>query len=284
MGDPFRKVRPGEPMQIPAKAYNAFVDAARAHQATQNFGGGSLRDQRRFDTVLIKNDTEEAIGRFGILGLDAPIILPETNEREFKQKVAFSGVAPTLADHFGRFAILIEPLAAGAVGRGIVSGVCPVKLKNGAEKGLPFADIDDEETGWLMPSSAGAAQILWFDTETDWAIVRLGPLSTVPIWCELTEDLQYQRLGKAEIQVRNPNWVYEHVPIGERGALPEHAPWLDTNVEILVISFLLKEGERLPSGSRCLAQLSAGGLYEITSSDTCPEDDPDAEDPYVEAP
>jgi hypothetical protein len=28
MADPLRKVRPGEPLRIPAAAYNAFIDAA----------------------------------------------------------------------------------------------------------------------------------------------------------------------------------------------------------------------------------------------------------------
>lgn len=36
MADHMRKVRPGDPLVIPAKAYNAFVEAATAHRAGQS--------------------------------------------------------------------------------------------------------------------------------------------------------------------------------------------------------------------------------------------------------
>ena len=32
LGDPLQKVTPGQPLQIPAEAWNAFVEAALAHR------------------------------------------------------------------------------------------------------------------------------------------------------------------------------------------------------------------------------------------------------------
>lgn len=45
MADAFRKVRSGQPLVIPARAYNAFVDAAVAERRReQTQGGGPLAD------------------------------------------------------------------------------------------------------------------------------------------------------------------------------------------------------------------------------------------------
>lgn len=41
-GDPLKKVHPGEPLVIPAAAYNAFVEAAQAERQRQRGGRGKL--------------------------------------------------------------------------------------------------------------------------------------------------------------------------------------------------------------------------------------------------
>jgi hypothetical protein len=174
-----RKVKPGDSLQIPAAAYNAFIDAAIAHR---NSGvGGAGAGQRRFrqaDIVKVRNDSGSAVVRFGVLGIDAPIILPEdaATEAEFIGCVALSGITPALADHAGRFVILLEPLADGQIGRAWAAGVCQVKINVDEDKDWRYADVADGESGYLEPSNTGSAAILWRagGTGQQWAVVRLG--------------------------------------------------------------------------------------------------------------
>ena len=47
MSDPLRKVQSGQPLAIPASAYNAFIDAAVDYrQRTAHIGGGSRPSRR----------------------------------------------------------------------------------------------------------------------------------------------------------------------------------------------------------------------------------------------
>ena len=65
--DPLAKVMPGQPLKIPASAYNAFVDAAKATRGVRQ--GATRQSEREQTTGLtsIKNTTASTIPRFGIL-------------------------------------------------------------------------------------------------------------------------------------------------------------------------------------------------------------------------
>src|SRR5690606_16315594 len=117
----------------PADDWNRIVDATRAfyeQQAPGRGGPATAGIVRQSGVVLVKNASGQAQDRFAVLGIDAPIIPPdaEGNEDEFKRQVALSCVTPT-ADHAGRFVVLLEPLADGAIGRACVSGVTVVRLQ-----------------------------------------------------------------------------------------------------------------------------------------------------------
>jgi len=188
MGDALKKVTAGSPLAIPAAAYNAFIDAARAeqaHQGDQGVPGQAI--PRESGIVLIKNTTESDLDRFAILGIDAPIFTPTDNEQEFKNRVALKGVTPDTEEdeHYGRFAILLEPLAAGRIGLGMVQGVTPVRLRRYTDW-LRSADIQDGKTGYLCDKIGGIAKILWCEegvseNEEDlkWAVVAFRGGGTV---------------------------------------------------------------------------------------------------------
>ena len=114
-GDPFRRAASGAPLRIRAAAYNAFLDAAadlRGHNSDiSRAPSASAGDQRT--VVLVRNDAETNVPRFGVLGVDGPLIGPEENDDEFSARVALRGAIPAIADHFGRFAITLEPIPAG---------------------------------------------------------------------------------------------------------------------------------------------------------------------------
>jgi len=190
MGDNFKKVRPGEPLKIPAETFNTFIDAAqyvRAHRHDR--AGGTGADVRRQTVVPVRNDSGGDRGRFDVLAIDGSIITAEENLAEFKNRVALVGVTPQYPDHLGQFAVLLEPVAAGRIGRGCVSGVCPARV-NLLREWHQYADIADEEHFFLQSGQSGAAQILSRYPEegagAKWAVVRLGlPAHTVDLY-ELT--------------------------------------------------------------------------------------------------
>jgi len=172
MGDPFKKVQPGDRLEIPAAAYNAFIDAALAHRASAQQGPPSLRTRR---TVLVRNDTGSALPRYAVVGIGAPLIDPADNESGFQERIAFSGATPA-AEHFARFGILQVPLPAGAIGSAVVAGatICRLTIVDASHR---FAELSAGVTSELRTCHAGSAEILWKESGTGsgkWAVVRLN--------------------------------------------------------------------------------------------------------------
>jgi hypothetical protein len=168
------KVRAGDPLVIPAQTFNAFVDAATDFQNRQLGRQRTERPNARDSNfALIKNASGADRARFEILGIETPVIGPADNLGQFLERPALAGVVPTAA-HTGRFAILAEPVANGALGWAWLSGVCPVRI-NVVSADHWQADVADGSAAHLQ-SGSGAAQILWKDagTAVRWAVVRFG--------------------------------------------------------------------------------------------------------------
>ena len=87
------KVTPGDPLAIPAAAYNAFVDAARANQAD---GNALLQiPQSAFQQsgiTLVRNDSGADRDRFDVLRIDEPVFDPAGDEDALKTRVVLAGV------------------------------------------------------------------------------------------------------------------------------------------------------------------------------------------------
>ncbi len=174
MTDGLQKVRPGDRMAFPASTFNAFVDAARAHRDREQDRGRQLRPALdRAGVVWIKNTTGGALERFHVVGLDGPIFDPP--EAAFFNQIGFDGVTPDVDAHTGLFAVLLEPLASGEIGLGMVSGVVPVQL-NVIDEDDEFADVNDGDATMLTTGDSGAVHILYKEggTGTKWGVVRIG--------------------------------------------------------------------------------------------------------------
>jgi hypothetical protein len=179
--DPWRQLSGGDPLPRSAAVYNAMLRAAkdaRGHDADKLVD--SIRQTPQSTIVPILNGTADPVAKFGVLGIERPNFLPSSNAQEFNRRVHLRGVAPE-ADYLGAFAVLLEPLAPGAIGKGVVSGVVPCRVY--FPEGDPrygFADLYTEEPkAALIAQGYGPAQILWIDdeiSEEDGAlcIVRLG--------------------------------------------------------------------------------------------------------------
>lgn len=186
MTDPLAKVRPGQPLRIPAAAFNAFIDAAKV---VQGFGSDVSRDPTRDQAqslVQIKNTTLVSIPRFGILGVDAPLFPPDGVSEAFKRRVALKGALPSDTAHFGRFVIAVEPIASQAVGQACGAGLCIARVEFpvdpiGLERERRYADVIDGVTDRLMAGDRGSATIIWREPGSGagvkWAIVRIGGLT-----------------------------------------------------------------------------------------------------------
>ena len=185
-----RKVKTGDPLVIPAETFNTFIDAALDFRKRQTaVTRRSQAGHRQSGIILVKNASGADRQRFHILGLADPLITPDYNEDEFRNRVALTGELPAEADHVGRFVVLLEPLKADGVGLAFAQGLCPVKVTVESEE-HGYADVNDGEAATLKSGPSGAAQILWKEAGTGekWAVVRLGVPAGLPPIYKATAD------------------------------------------------------------------------------------------------
>lgn len=234
MGDPFKKARPGQPLEIPAEAYNAFVETALAHKRNQLSQTAEVQRAAPAATIKIRNETGQPIPRFAVIGLGEPIILPSTNLAEFQSQVAFRGTLPQPGKPF---AITQEPIPAGAVGRCMVDGVTPVKLSIfDPDPEAQWAEPSYQNVATLRTYRGGSMRILWResgDTGTKWAVAAFNPnphpLVRVRLLASLSKDSG--QLVNAELLTRGDDGLYVPptnystvIPVGDLSGLGFSAP------------------------------------------------------------
>lgn len=175
MPDYFKPVRAGDKLEIKAPTWNAMLEAALAHKRAGESGGvpGAGRVPVP-DVVMIHNASGQDVPAFGILGIDGVLVGPDTDLQQFLNKPCLSGVSPT-ADHAGKFAVTINAIASGGIGRAIVLGVtaCKVEMKAASDK---YADVLPGSTTKLKSAATGAAKIIYTagSTGEQWALVQIG--------------------------------------------------------------------------------------------------------------
>jgi hypothetical protein len=191
VGDVFKKVQRGQPLQIPAETYNAFVDAVRSHRSSQHDLLRDVDNQFRQSTIIkVKNTSGSDLDRFAVLAFADPIVGPTDNLQQFKNQVNLQAVVP--ADPSKRFCVLMEPLANNAIGRAVVAGATPVKIDVKRESDT-HAEIKPNETGHLRSSLSGPATILWKEpgTGVKWAVILLCGGDDSLVAFELIERVDY---------------------------------------------------------------------------------------------
>ena len=276
MSSALRKVRSGDPLVIPAAAYNAFIDAALDfRQRTAHLGQGAQPSFPQASIVLVRNDSGSNQNRMAVLGVEAPIIDPSANEEEFRNRVALSCVAPEEGTHEGRFVVLAEPIANGKIGRAYAAGVCPVKIDvPDEEHEWRYAEIADGITGNLKVSMQGSATILWRagGTGVQWAVIRLGqpvPMHVFPV--ELTQ------VGGEQGNEENPaSWTYDVLDVvtGETlasGVDPVASPhkWQRPSVgQMIAATFGYAHYQPNDAGEM---ELVLGWINEMVDQEACPD-------------
>lgn len=205
MSGDLRKVRSGDPLRIPAGAYNAFIDAAQVARAIDaDARRGLLASTGSGDLVWVRNDSGADLPRFGVLGIAGPIIDPGDggNPDEFKRRTAVAGAAITAeAPFLGRFVVANEPIPAGRIGRAVIRGATPALVIVADEAHTHADTFADEQL--LRSGFTGAARILWKEDGTGErpAILELGPAD---------RDRFPAKLGQAHAIVgRTFGWLYD---------------------------------------------------------------------------
>lgn len=243
MGNPFKKVRPGQKLEIPAEAFNTFIDAALDFKARQRNVDQRSEPARLSTTVIkVRNQSGSDRLRFEVLGLDGPIIGPDENQESFQNELAFNGVVPQAGAHRGKFAILLEPVAADAIAhRACVAGVT-VALVRISDPGHQYADIAPDACEYLESCESGGALILWKhqDEGVTWALVHLGPVPEDICRFRLTARLD--RCGSA--------WAERIISGGAQGSGSSAPDWCQSDRDIEVVDSLgLVPPEGLPAGA-----------------------------------
>ncbi len=197
MGDDLKKVQPGNPLVIPAATFNAFIDAAQDHRRRQRgVGRESQSVFHQTGIILVRNDTGDHLDRFSAVGISGPIISPTDNEDEFKNRATAVGVTPAISTHRGRFAIYLEPVAAGAIAPACVSGVIPCQI-DVVHTSHRRADVIQDSTT-LTSGHHGGAEILWKESGegVKWAILKIG----LPVPLAVTFDVRLVQVGSTSVE------------------------------------------------------------------------------------
>lgn len=179
MSADFRKVRPGQPLRITAKAWNRVLDTV----ATQPEFAGSAGAYGRINHVVqIKNTTSSTIPKWGVLEITGIANDPTAGESsllQFQEVPILEGGTPS-STTAGKFVVAVEPIAAGKFGRAAIDGVVQVKVE--VDKATDKFVTCKASTGEMKTAERGEGLILWKDGGTGtnkWALVRIGSITTI---------------------------------------------------------------------------------------------------------
>lgn len=180
-GDPYKSVKSGDPLQVSATAWNTLMQLARQAGERGALGSADIAaGQRDLDVVTLKNVTNTDCPRWGILGIDVPIFAPTSGSdipRDFSASVAMRGVLATTPGYAGKWAIALEPIAAGKFGRAALSGVVPAIINVPSGTTPLFAEASGSV--YARAGSSGSAQVLWCESGSGnrHALLRMGAAS-----------------------------------------------------------------------------------------------------------
>ena len=176
--------QPGD-RSIPASFLNRVGDAADLVLNQQ--GGGAFGGSTDRDVILVYNGSGSDVSRFGVLGIGDVRITQADRAVAFYQRVYMTGEEPAVGTHDGKFAVALEPIADGKIGRCVTGGLiqCQVTINDDAHE---YATITDASVAKLSSQGTGYARILWkAGTSGDqWAIVHLEPFHAESFWAKIT--------------------------------------------------------------------------------------------------
>jgi hypothetical protein len=177
------KLEPGQKLNgaITARSWNRMVDATEIVLGSpRDFGADGVQGPPAPNhTILCRNDSGAAVGRWGVLAITGMVISPSGATGaallSWQTSPAVIGVSPPTGAGAG-FVVAVEPIAAGKLGQAAVAGVVQAKI-NVSDANHTFATPRPGSTTEFDSASSGPAFILWKDGGTGsgkWALLRIG--------------------------------------------------------------------------------------------------------------
>jgi hypothetical protein len=163
------RVTPGQNIAtaFSARAWNRAQDAADLvlGKSLGALGAQSNAYDRAPNIITLRNDTGLNIDRFNVVAIQGVIVHPESSDyarRSFEQRPVLRGIRPTRSDG-DRFAVCIEPIAAGDFGRAVIRGMfaCKVRVNDLRHQ---YATILNNDMTQLQTTTCGRVLLLWVDT------------------------------------------------------------------------------------------------------------------------
>ena len=186
------KVRQGEAVSIKAATWNSFLDAAEfARRARRLVGAEAVPSGFGGNMVYVRNKCGETIPRFGAVVLADAVIPHDAASEDIEcETPAFDGVPAEGGDEGGGeseseeesekevrpFAVAVEPIADGEIGRALALGVTPAKVEIVHEEDLCAEPVPGSTSGAMRSTNVGYARIVWKEDGTGekWCFIRLG--------------------------------------------------------------------------------------------------------------
>ena len=182
------KVHQGEAVSIKAATWNSFLDAAEfAKRARRLVGAEAVPSGFGGNMVYVRNKCGETIPRFGAVVLADAVIPHDAASEELEcETPAFDGVPAeggeeSESEEEGEkevrpFAVAVEPIADGEIGRALALGVTPAKVEIVHEEDLCAEPVPGSTSGAMRSTNVGYARIVWKEDGTGekWCFIRLG--------------------------------------------------------------------------------------------------------------
>lgn len=275
-----RMVRNGEPLRISARDHNDWQLAAIANKSSHT---GSLQptgtpvDFR----ARIYNDSGEDVPRYGILAVTGLKIEPDDNDAILDDPLFTGDATASVGDSF---AVSLEPIADGDIGRCVLGGKVACKINVGSashEWAVPSTDDADVAVTRLTSAASGTARILWKDSGTgEKDAVILFPTSSGGTSHRLSFDKFFD--------LDSVSGTYQqYKPGGSAGAfllpsvhqvLPEVPGDSDDSWRTWIVDFNMSSGDSTYGSGMLAVDASSTGdtlsVYYVDSSREMISDDP----------
>jgi hypothetical protein len=204
-----QNVQPGQRIDktsLKAQTLNTLFDMARERAASRQtvgrdaFLAGNVLSGPQ--TVFARNDTGTDRKQFDLMMLGAPVFTPTQTLTSMNTPICLSGQALTLATSNYDFGVLLEPAAAGKIGRVAVAGLCWATVRIIDEHHV-FCDVIPGDHSKLLSSQFGRAEIVWAELPADRvttgvarSLIRMGALASIKCLCEITRWKQISSFAR----------------------------------------------------------------------------------------
>jgi len=160
----------------------------RASRRARRFvGADAIPSGLNGNMVYVRNKCGETIPRFGAVVLSDAVIPHDAASEEMEcETPAFDGVPADGGEEGGEeeetekdvrpFAVAVEPIENGEIGRALALGVTPAKVDIVHEEDVCAEPVPGSTSGALRSTNVGYARIVWKEDGTGekWCFIRLG--------------------------------------------------------------------------------------------------------------